>query len=594
MFKQLLKFVTVKICVSSVNFYNSCLFQLVIFPVAMLFCLLPSLLFAQNVNIIPQPKSFINADGQFQLNGNSLIGMNDNSLLPQANYLQTELSKLNGPAIAVDQDETKAAIDLKLNGSASTDGSYQVKIQPQRIIITASGNEGIFYGIVSLLQIIRNQQAGQTLNLPCSTISDAPRYQWRGLMLDESRHFFGKKKVEQLLDWMAFYKLNKFHWHLTDANGWRLEIKKYPRLSSVGAIGNKTDTAAEAKFYTQDEIREIVAYAQDRFITVVPEIDMPGHASASNRAYPEFNGGSAPGYPNFTFDPSNQKVYPFLADILKETNTLFPAHMIHLGGDEVALGMQAWAGKPAIMDMMSKNNFTALSDLEHYFFRRMADTVISFGDKVLCWDEAAETDLPADKTIIFWWRQNVPASLHLALQKKYEVVLCPRLPMYLDFVQNKDHISGRKWKGDFSPVTDIYNFPDKQLPADELNSNLVLGVQANLWTELVGSEKRLEFMIFPRIAALAEAGWTDAAVKDEDSFNERLKLNFKLYDKENIYYYNPFDPAAHPEAIDFTPNLIKHEMPKTRHRHGRKVAAHHGRLGKPKVRHHAVAKRHKN
>lgn len=538
------------------------------------FCF-PLLLSAQNINIIPLPKSFVKGEGQFQLNGNTLIGMNDDSLLPEANYLQTELQKANGWTIAVDQNEAKALIDFQLIKKDGIPGSYTLKIEPQKITIRSSDNEGVFYGIVSLLQLIRSQPSGNVINLTTGEITDAPRYQWRGFMLDESRHFFGKEKVKQLLDWMAFYKLNKFHWHLTDANGWRVEIKKYPKLTSVGGIGNHSDSLADAKYYTQEDIKEIVAYARDRFITVIPEIDMPGHAAAANRAYPQFNGGSARGYPNFTFDPSNEKTYQFLADILKEINALFPSHMVHLGGDEVALGIQAWAGKPAITDMMVRNKFTSLSDIEHYFFKRMADTIISLNDKILCWDEAVETDLPSDKTIIFWWRQNVPSQLTLALQKKYQVVLCPRLPLYFDFVQDKDHISGRKWNGTFyNSESDVYNFPDKFIPSNELQSKQILGIQANIWTETIGSAKRLDFMIFPRLAALAEAAWTDPAVKDENSFNERLKSEFPLYDKDGIYYYNPFDPLMHPEAIDFAP-VIKHVVKNKHHRHDHRSKSRH-------------------
>jgi hexosaminidase len=567
--------------------------------VLFLFFFLPQLLSAQVVNIIPLPKSFIKTGGQFQLNSNTIIGMNDDSLLPLANYLQTELRKADGIAIAVEQNEVKALIDFQLVKKDQLPGAYTLKIEPNKITIVASGHEGIFYGIISLLQLIRSQPAGNIVPLSTCAISDVPRYQWRGFMLDESRHFFGKEKVKQLLDWMAFYKLNKFHWHLTDANGWRIEIKKYPKLTSVGGIGNYTDSLAAAKYYTQEDIKEIVAYARDRFITVIPEIDMPGHASAANKAYPEFDGGSEPGYRHFTFDPSNEKVYPFLADILRETNDLFPSHMIHLGGDEVALGMQAWAGKPAINEMMLKYKFTSLTDLEHYFFRRMADTVIGMGSKILCWDEAAETDQPADKTIVFWWRQNVPSQLKLALQKKYQVVLCPRLPLYFDFVQDKDHISGRKWNRTwFNNESDIYNFPDKFIPADELQSAQILGVQANLWTETVGSEKRLDFMIFPRIAALAEAAWTDPAVKDENSFNERLRSNLVLYDKAGIYYFNPFDHAMHPEAIDFAPHIVK-PIHKFKRHHGHRSAAHHhmaksGRLKHQSTQSHLkVKKKHK-
>ena len=535
--------------------------------------LLPSVVTAQN--IIPLPKSYQKTDGEFQLNSNIIIGMNNSSLLPQANYLQNELQKANGLAIPVDQNEVKALIDLQLVKKDGPVGAYNLKIQPNLITISAADNEGVFYGIISLLQFIKAEPPINLVKLATCDITDAPRFQWRGFMLDESRHFFGKEKVKQLLDWMAFYKLNRFHWHLTDAEGWRIEIKKYPKLVTVGAIGNHSDTLAEAKYYTQADIKEIVAYAANRFITIVPEIDMPGHATAANKAYPEFSGGNLSKFPNFTFDPSNENVYSFLGDILRETNDLFPSHMMHLGGDEVALGIQAWVGRPAIMDMMAKNKFNTLADLEHYFFRRMADSVISMNNKVLCWDEATETDLPADKTIVFWWRQNIPFSLNLALQKKYQIVLCPRLPLYFDFVQDKNHVSGRRWNSSFNSESDIYNFPEKQISPDVLKSDQILGIQANLWTETVESEKRLDYLIFPRIAALAEAGWTDAAAKNEASFNERLKSNLPLYDKAGIYYYNPFDPLMHPEVIDFAPHIKP--VVKMRHgRHGHNSASHRG------------------
>ncbi|WP_211710166.1 beta-N-acetylhexosaminidase [Mucilaginibacter xinganensis] len=562
--------------------------------VSVLFLLFPFCLSAQNISIIPQPRSIVKTNGRFELNNRTIIGMNNASLLKQAYYLKSELEKANGIAVTVDKDEVKALIDLQLVSADELPGSYHLTIESNKITITSAGNEGVFNGVVSLLQLIRTQPVGQVVNLPTCEINDVPRFQWRGFMLDESRHFFGKKKVEQLLDWMAFYKLNKFHWHLTDVDGWRLEIKKYPKLATAGGIGNKTDTLADAQYYTQSEIKEVVAYAADRFITVVPEIDMPGHATAANKAYPEYSGGSINKYPNFTFDPANEKTYQFLGDILKETNSMFPSGMIHLGGDEVSLGMQAWAGRPAIMDLMAKNRFTSLADLEHYFFRRMADSVISMNDKVLCWDEAADADLPADKTIVFWWRQNVPSQLQLALQKKYQVVLCPRLPMYFDFVQDKSQVSGRRWNGTLNSVSSVYNFPYKEFPADQLKSGQILGIQANLWTELVGSEKRLDYMVFPRMAALAEAAWTDSAGKDENSFNERLRADFVLYDKAGIYYFNPFDVSIHPEAIDFAPKIIKPQVRAKMHRHERKtkVRGHHNKSTHTKngsKRHHSKA-----
>jgi hexosaminidase len=538
--------------------------------------LLPVFLSAQSINIIPLPKSVFIKGGQFQLNSKTVIGVNNSSLLPQANFLQKELLKIDSLAIPVDQNEGSAVIDLKLiqNIRMSTPGSYFLNIEAGRVTISSASNEGIFYGMISLLRLIKDQAHTGALNLPLVDIADEPRYQWRGFMLDESRHFFGREKVKQLLDWMAYYKLNKFHWHLSDVNGWRIEIKKYPKLATVGGMGNYSDTLAEAKYYTQQEIREIVAYASERFITVIPEIDMPGHATAANRAYPEFSGGSVPKYPNFTFDPANEKTYQYLADIIKETDSLFPSQMLHLGGDEVELGIQAWAQRPAIKDMLLKNNFTSLTDLEHYFFRRMADTVISLNNKVLCWDEAVEAGLPADKTIIFWWRQNFPGQLQLALQKKYQVVLCPRLPLYFDFVQDNSHVAGRKWIGRVNSVSDVYNFPDRQVAGDQLSSTQILGIQANVWTEMIGSEKRLDFMIYPRMAALAEAAWTNSSQKNETSFNERLKEEFKHYDAAGIYYYNPFDATLHPEVVDFAPRIVIHHT-RAKHRRGHRSGKQH-------------------
>ena len=507
--------------------------------------------------------------------------------MPLANYLKEQVKAAAGFAVVTDSNENKAAIRLRLVRDDTVKGAYNLSIDPQKITITASGNNGIFNGIISLLQLVRTSSDSGKIVLPSMLVKDKPRYQWRGFMLDESRHFFGKGKVEQLLDWMAFYKLNKLHWHLTDANGWRIEIKKYPKLTTVGGIGNYSDTLAAAAYYTQDDIKEIVAYARARFIDIIPEIDMPGHATAANRAYPDFSGGSVSKYPNFTFDPSNEGTYSFLADILKEVNSLFPYRMIHLGGDEVALGMQAWAGRPAIMEMMKKDSLHALSDLEHYFFRRMADTVFKLNCKTLCWDEAAEAGLPAEKTIVFWWRQNVPRSLKLALQKHYQVVLCPRLPLYFDFNQDRTQVSGRNWNGLFNTVSNVYNFPERQLNAADYKTTFVLGIQANLWTETVSSAKRLDYLVFPRLAALAEAAWTDSVSKNETAFNEHLKTHFILYEKAGIYYFDPFDPAFHPEAIDFTPN---HPLPTIRRKHHKTTK----RTGHKRMQHKPTHQTHKS
>lgn len=551
------------------------------FKIILVFILFSGYVRAQNVNIIPQPKSVVNGTGQFTFSNHSTVGVNDASLLPIARYFQKQVSLLAGFTLAVDNKDAGSVIHLLLTNGDPTAGAYSLKIVANEITISSSNRDGVFYGMISLLQMIKDQPRGETISLASLTIADTPRYQWRGLMLDESRHFFGMEKVKQILDWMAYYKLNKFHWHLTDAQGWRLEIKKYPKLTLIGGIGNYSDSIADPQYYTQTQIKEIIAYAAERFITVIPEIDMPGHATAANKAYPQFSGGSVEGYPNFTFNPAIDSTYQFLGNIIKETSTLFPSKMIHLGGDEVALGVKAWSLNPSIAGFMQKNNFADVGELERYFFKRVADTAINAGNKVLAWDEATGTNLPADKTIIFWWRQNLPGQLHLAVQKGYQVVLCPRLPMYFDFVQDADHISGRRWKGVYNTVGSVYGFPERQMQNNEdLQSKQIIGVQANIWTEMIGSEKRLDFMLFPRIAGLAEAGWTAPELKDEEAFNNRLKASIKIYDAANIYYFNPFDKFFHDEAIDFGPKIRRmpkpeavdygdEDRPTRRSRHGR-------------------------
>lgn len=529
---------------------------------------------AQNLNIIPQPRSIVTGVGQISINNRSTIGVSDTSLTALAFYFQKELFKAKGLSPEVSNGDSKSSIKLILTNTNQTIGAYSLKIAPDQVTISSSTKEGVFYGLISLLQLIKDHpkegenltlastdatdaRGYQNIILSSTEITDAPRYQWRGLMLDESRHFFGKEKVKQLLNWMAYYKLNKFHWHLTDVQGWRIEIKKYPKLTAVGGVGNYSDTGAEAEYYTQNDIRELVAYAAQRFITVIPEIDMPGHATAANKAYPEYSGGSVAGYPNFTFNPAKEETYQYLANIIKETNSLFPAKMMHLGGDEVIFGIKAWSLDTAIAKLMQTKNFADVGELERYFFKRMTDTVTNMGSKILAWDEATQTDLPAGKTIIFWWRQNLPGQLSLALKKNYQVVLCPRLPLYFDFLQDGGHIAGRNWNGVFNRVTDVYNFPDRQLPAYQLASGQVIGVQANIWTEKIASEQRLDFMLFPRIAGLAEAGWTAPELKNEAAFNERLQAGLKNWDADNIYYFNPFNPSAHPEAVDFAPVIKK-------------------------------------
>ena len=417
---------------------------------------------------------------------------------------------------------------------------YTLRIRRNGILIAASGEAGYAYALQTLAQL---REAGP---LHVGTITDRPRYGWRGLMLDEARHFSGKERVKLLLDEMARLKLNRFHWHLTDAQGWRIEIKAYPNLTGTGAVGNHSDPDAPALYYTQEDIREIVAYAAERHIAVIPEIDMPGHASAACRSYPQYAGGDAYG---FTFNPGKEETYTFLTDILREVAGLFPAPWLHIGGDEVSYGSEAWTANPDIRALMQREDLADIKAVERYFMHRMADSVKVLGKTLIAWDDAYDVGIGPQGEIIDWWRHDRPDKLRRLAAADISTILCPRRPLYFDFIQDSTHVAGREWDG-FNTLDDVYGFPENRFSQWELTDNdlvSVLGIQANLWTETTQNTDRVDFMIFPRICALAEAAWTLPEHKDFPSFRQRLDREYARYDALGIYYFDERDPARHPE-----------------------------------------------
>ncbi len=501
---------------------------------------------AQSCPVIPLPLSCSQAGAGFVISNATAIVPAENWGNAEACFLQKALLQYKGLALSLQPEATASAIVLQHSRETMAAEAYQLQMEPTRITISAATTDGLFCGIASLLQLVRTA-AGNTI--ACWNISDAPAYAWRGLMLDESRHFFGKETVKSLLNWMAVYKLNRFHWHFTDERGWRLQVKKYPRLSLIGGIGNYDDSLAPAQYYTQETIQEIVAYAAERHIQVIPEIEMPGHASAANKAYPEFSGGGSARLPDFTFNPGRNSTYQYLTDILRETDVLFPSQMIHIGGDEVHFGNERWATDPDIRNLMQKEHLPDLKSVEQYFAKRMADSVLKLNNTVLGWDEIAGVSLPVDRSVIFWWRQEKPEQLKTALDKGFKVVLCPRLPFYFDFVQDSLHRSGRKWNKQYNSLADVYGFDAAQWKQTAGKQNQLLGIQANVWTETVRTPQRLDYLLFPRISALAEAAWTSSNHKDFADFKNRLKPQLAWFDAEGIYYYNPFEPQKHPEII---------------------------------------------
>jgi hexosaminidase len=506
---------------------------------------------AKEPSVIPLPQQFTVDEGRFRIDPSTRICLssNDLELVSAAELFAGLIRQSSDMELPIDQlssrEDPGNAISLVLVDGGLGDEGYELVVKKSGILITAKTSQGIFYGLQSVRQLLPPQiessgrVEGLQLPVPLVQIRDRPSYAWRGLMLDESRHFLGKAYVKKLLDPMALLKMNVFHWHLTDAPGWRLEVKKYPKLTTVGGIGNHSDPNAPAAYYTQNDVREVIAYAAERHIQVLPEIDMPGHATAANRAYPEHSGGGNEKRPDFTFNPGRQETYSFLTDILEETAALFPAPWIHYGGDEVHFANSQWIDIPEVKTLMNEHGLDDLKDVEHYFNRRMADEIRRLGKITVAWDEVVDAGIDPDESIIIWWRHDVPEQLIKALDKGHEVVLSPRRPLYLDFVQDDAHQIGRRWDG-YNDLEQVYNYPG--FPAGQ-----ILGMQASLWTETVQTEERGDFMIFPRLTAIAEAAWTGASNKDYECYRKRLRAMLNRYDVMGIDYYDPFAPEKNPE-----------------------------------------------
>lgn len=510
--------------------------RLIILTASLLLAVAP--LLAQRA-LFPTPASIQNREGSFIIGKNPQVLSTDNASAEMAKQLRNDLNRLglNGTSTGT--------IELQLNQDfTAAPESYELIVSPTKVQISAATPTGLFRGKEALLQLARFEKG----NIAACSIKDQPRFAWRGFMLDESRHFFGKDKVKQYLDIMASLRMNVFHWHLTDEPGWRMEIKRYPKLTSQGAIGNYHNPNAPAQFYTQDDIREIVAYAADRHIMVIPEFDMPGHATAVCRAYPEISGGGEGRWEHFTFHPCKEETFEFISNVLDEIVALFPSPYIHIGGDEVHFGNQSWYTDPQIQQFIKDKKLDNEVGLEHYFIRRAADIVASKGKTMIGWDEMIDANVSPDKAVIMWWRHDRKHQLVKALEKGYRVIMTPRRPLYGDFVQYGQHKIGRVWNG-YNTIEEVYRFPEPIIHLTRGYEEQILGLQLSMWTERIADEKRLDFMTFPRLVAVAECGWTPAPQKEASLFMQKLPFFLDYLGQQNINYFNPFMPDSTPEPF---------------------------------------------
>jgi hexosaminidase len=493
--------------------------------------------------LIPLPALVDTAPGSFTLHEGAVLNVRaeNSEAVRTARYFSDLLARTRGIHLDVrplDDAGRSAAISFVLDprmlvrGDPGDEG-YELTVSARRIEVAARTAHGLFNGAITLWQWLGTETAhSATINVPCVHIEDHPRFAWRGLMLDSARHFQTPEFVEHLLDQMAQHKLNVFHWHLTDDQGWRIQIKKYPRLTEVGAW--RTPARANAPspyggFYTQQQIRDVVAYAAARYITIVPEIEMPGHAQATIAAYPEF--GVDGRHPQVSHDWGvhtylynvDDATFGFLEDVLTEVMDLFPGPYVHVGGDEAA--KDQWQASASVQQRVRALGVKDEAALQGWFTARIEKFLGAHGRRLIGWDEILEGGVPPRATVMSW--RGIKGAIDAA-QSGHDVVMAPSPSMYFDHVQSSRH-DEPPGRPDVVSLADVYAFDALPAGLDETQARHVLGAQANLWTEYMDTPQRVEHAAFPRAAALAEALWTPAPRRDWADFQRRLPAQFTRY-----------------------------------------------------------------
>jgi hexosaminidase len=525
------------------------------------------LLAQPQVNVIPLPASVKIENGFFTINEET--GVSADSDTTATRILQNTLRPATG--YRFNQSRFAKGIKLTLQPKAGAHPeSYRLHVKRDQINITAPTQTGLFYGIQTLRQLLPAQALAKTKQnaqwrIPCLDIQDQPRFQWRGIMLDVARHFTTKAEVLKFLDTLALYKINTFHFHLTDDQGWRIEIKKYPRLTEVGSIRKNTvighntpnyDNVPHGGYYTQKDLREIVAYAADRHITVVPEIDMPGHMVAAIAAYPELGDGKPAevlnrwGVSDRVLNTKPETVQ-FCRDVLTEVMAIFPSEFIHIGGDECP--KTQWKNDPAEQARIKERGLKDEHELQSWFIQQMEDHLHQNGRRLIGWDEILEGGLPKRSAVMSWRGTSGGVT---AANLGQNVVMTPTSHMYLDYYQARS-AKEPEAIGGYLPLQQVYSFnPIVEEIKPEFRS-MVLGVQGNIWTEYMKTFRHREYMAFPRALAVAEVGWTPQESRSYDNFLVRLQPNLDRLKILGVNYRIP-QPTDLPAAT-WKPDQLKAE-----------------------------------
>ena len=533
--------------------------------------------------VVPLPQEVsLNAETPFRLNRNTLIAYPEgNDLLKRnAEFLAEYIGQATGfvlptQGLAEGKEPAKHSIVLGLSADIANKEGYVLDVQADNVFLNGQTPNGVFYGIQTLRKAIPAQTTATDILLPAGVINDEPRFPYRGLHLDVSRHFFPLEFIKEYIDLLALHNMNTFHWHLTDDQGWRIEIKRYPKLTEVGAMRNRTvigknsgkyDNTPYGGFYTQEEAREIVEYARERYIDVIPEVDLPGHMLAALAAYPELGctGGPYEVCPEWgIFEDvlciGNDKTFEFLEGVMEEIIDIFPSRYIHIGGDECP--RTRWQSCPKCQarikaeGLKADKNHTAEDRLQSYCMTRIEKFLNAHGRQIIGWDEILDGDVAPNATVMSW--RGMEGGIKAA-QLGHDVIMVPTSYAYLDYYQTDDLTDEPFGIGGYVPVEKVYSLEPVPAALTAEQAKHILGAQANLWTEYILTPEHAEYMILPRIAALCEVQWTQPEKKDFQDFAKRLVSLMKLYQRDGLNYAKHIfnlKAAFTPDAANKTINV---------------------------------------
>ncbi len=513
-------------------------------------------LFAQQtVSIIPQPVSLQINEGNFLIDNSTGLKFNaaDKNLKAAVDFFSAAIKNISGYNLLQNISAKKNIEFTIAKTNTIGDEGYLLKVTPAAITLVANTKAGIIYGIQSLLQTLPAIRTNAFLKIPCMQVTDYPRFKYRGMHLDVSRHFFGSELVKEYINLISSYKMNTFHWHLVDDQGWRIEIKKYPKLTSVGAwrvdqndkVWSSRPQAKPGEeptyggYYTQEQIKDIVKFAAARNVTIIPEIEMPGHVASAIAAYPALSCTQQPQLPltggNYTgmssgYCGGNDSVFTFLENVLTEVIALFPSKYIHIGGDE--LDKAPWKVCPKCQARIKEKHLKNEDGLQSYFIHRIEKFLNSKNRKIIGWDEILEGGLAPDATVMSWRGE---AGGIEAARMKHDVIMTPGDPCYFDQYQ-----AGPEGEplaiGGMNTLREVYNYEPIPKELNTADAKYVLGAQANLWAEYITTPEHVLYMVLPRMLALAEVLWSPKDSRDWLSFNERLQPQFKAFGQKGLPY----------------------------------------------------------